>query len=138
MTSVQSGLHQEPAGLGSNRDPIGPRGSREGAPPTERRAPSERGPPSREEQRGGLQRLFASGWVLGGRAALVAGGGVAGVRGHAVLGEHRLELLQRGVRAHPGGVEVRPAHPEARLRQVLEELVQPAGTREQRWSVDSL
>lgn len=54
-----------------------------------------------------------------------SGAGV-GVRGHAVFGEHRLELLQRGVRSDPRRVEVGPTHPEAGLRQVLEELVQPA------------
>lgn len=61
------------------------------------------------------------------QGGLVGGGRVGG---HAVLGEHRLELRQRGVGPNAGGVKVRPAHPEPSLRQILEELVQPARTGE--------
>lgn len=46
------------------------------------------------------------------------------VCGDAVFGENGPELLQRGVRSHPGGVKVCPTHPEAGFRQVLEELVE--------------
>ena len=56
--------------------------------------------------------------------ARLSGGGV-GVGGDAVLGEDRFKLLQRGVCSDPGRVEVSPAHPEAGLRQVLKELVEP-------------
>ena len=48
-----------------------------------------------------------------------------GVGGHAVLGEHRLELLQGGIGPNPGRVKMSPAHSKPCLGQVLEELVQP-------------
>ena len=136
MTSVQSRLHVEPAGLASNRGSITPRRPQGGEAASRRpNREEQRGGPrerSREEaapQRGQPQGLGASGWALGGQAALVAGGGIAGIGGHTVLGEHCLELLQCGIGPHARGVEVRPAHPEAGLRQVLEELVQPARMR---------
>lgn len=54
------------------------------------------------------------------------GGGGAGV--DAVLREDGFELLQGGVGSDPRRVKVRTTHPETRLCQVLEELVEPVSS----------
>lgn len=64
--------------------------------------------------------------LLSASAAGAASTGV-GAGGRAVLGEDVLELQQRGVGSNPRGVKVGAAHPEARLREVLQEPVEPAG-----------
>lgn len=73
---------------------------------------------------GEFLRPLCSGRRLSADARLGVGG-VGGAGGGAVLCEDGFELLQGGVGSDPRRVKVGPAHPEAGLWQVLEELVEP-------------